>query len=259
MNRKEEFLKNCIVVDTETTSKDYKVAEVIELGYAINTGAEWTTFVDMYKPHDSICPMVSSITNITNAMVKTKPYFENCVKDITSVIFAFGGDVVCVAHNAFYDKSVLARYSVTSPTWICTLRMAKKLWGNDPTVENFTLPYLRYRFGILDPAYHEINAHRADSDALVTGYFLEIMIDEMIARGLLTDDAPYIKQIDAWLDEPTLTDTMQFGKHKGQKLTEIPMSYWRWALENMESLDENHEKYDKDFAASVAVALEKIM
>jgi exodeoxyribonuclease X len=259
MNRKEEFLKNCIVLDTETTSKDYKVAEVIELGYAINVGGEWSSFVDLYKPQKPIEPAVSAITNITNGMVKTKPYFEDRTEDIKSVISAFAGEVVCIAHNAFYDKSVLERYAVTCPTWVCTLRLARKLYGNDPTVEQFNLPYLRYRFEILDPAYHVVNAHRADSDALVTGHLLSIFVDEMIARKVLKDDLPYVDQILNWLDEPVIVDTMPFGKHKGQKLVDIPMSYWKWALENMDSLDENKENFDKDFAASVAIALEKIM
>jgi len=259
MNRKEEFLKNCVIVDTETTDIDYKIAEVIEVGYAIHAGESWTTFVDMYKPHKKITPMISSITNITDAMVKTKPHFEDCTDDLKNVIAAFGGEAVCIAHNAFYDKSVLARYAVTCPTWICTLRMAKKLFGNDPTVEQFKLPYLRYYFNILDPAFHVVNAHRADSDALVTGHLLELLVDDMIVRKLLDDDMPYAPQIANWLDEPTLTETMPFGKHKGQKLVDIPMSYWRWALENMDSLDETKDNFDKDFAASVAIALEKIM
>lgn len=259
MNRKEEFLRNCIIVDTETTSKDYKVAEVIELGYVIRAGEEWSTFVSMYKPHSPIEPEVSAVTNITNAMVKQMPNFEDCKEDLSAIISAFAGDAICVAHNAFYDKSVLARYAVTCPTWICTLRLARKLYGNDPTVTAHNLPYLRYRFEILDPAYHTINAHRADSDALVTAHLLSMFVDDMIARNILNEDMPYAPQIADWLDQPTITDTMPFGKHKGQKLVDIPMSYWRWALENMDSLNEEAENYDADFAQSVAVALEKIM
>ena len=52
---------------------------------------------------------------------------------------------------------------------------------------------------------------------------------------------------------------MPFGKHKGKKFTEVPISYWQWALDNFDSLNEKDSAYDKDFARSVTVAIEKIL
>jgi hypothetical protein len=42
-------------------------------------------------------------------------------------------------------------------------------------------------------------------------------------------------------------------------LTDIPLSYWSWALSNMEALKEDSPGFDPDFAASVEQALNKIM
>ena len=50
-----------------------------------------------------------------------------------------------------------------------------------------------------------------------------------------------------------------FGKHRGLSFHEVPMSYWSWALDNLDSLNESSEQYDPDLAASVIDAVEKAM
>lgn len=259
MTEKEKFLKLCLVLDTETTGKDYKIAEVIELGYVIrNENSSWLAFDELYKPREPISPGCSAVCNITNKMVEHKLYYEDCSGFITQFVEEFEADrTVFVAHNAFYDREVLKRYGVTFPNELCTLRMAKKLYGDDLTVEAVNLPYLRYRFEIdLPPT---VACHRADSDALITGMLLDKFIDEMELRGILDTTLPYWPQIYDWINKPTIFDTMPFGKWKGTKLTEVPMNYWNWALKNMTSLDEDADDYDADFATSVAIALEKKM
>jgi hypothetical protein len=76
---------------------------------------------------------------------------------------------------------------------------------------------------------------------------------------IIDKDKPYMSQVLQWLQEPIIYDTMPFGKHKGKPLESVPLDYWMWALENMDSLNEDKDNYDPDFAASVAAALEKIM
>jgi DNA polymerase III epsilon subunit-like protein len=259
MDRKTEFLTNCLILDTETTSKDYNEAEVTELGYVMYNDGNWERFVELYKPNEPITPEVSAITNITNKMVAGCRNFDEGVDDLKMLLGALGQDAAIVAHNSFYDMKVLERYDVSHKTWVCTMRIAKKLYGNDPTVSAFNLPYLRYRFNILDPADHKIDAHRADSDALVTAYLLSHFVDVLIQQEVLEENEPYLQQLQEWLDEPIVFETMPMGKHKGKRLEEVPLDYWQWALANMDSLDETKENFDKDFAASVAIALEKMM
>jgi len=259
MNNRDKFFHDCIVLDTETTDLDYKIAEVIELGYILTIDGERVRVNSLYKPHDLITPEISSITNITQRMVNDCDYFEDDFDTFTSVIAAYSKDAFCVAHNAFYDSKVLSRYGFEHDPWICTLRIAKKLFSDDNTVSNFKLAYLRYRFGILDPAEHTIEAHRADSDALVTSHLLEYFVTLMEDNGTIDKDLPYLEQIIEWLDKPIVFTQMPFGKHKGKKLTEVPLDYWKWALDKMDILDETKENYDADFAASVEVALTELM
>jgi len=259
MNNRGIFLQNCVVLDVETTSLDYKTAEVLELGYILTIEGERVRLNNLYKPHDIITPEISSITNITQRMVNDCAHFEDEAAQFIALVDAYGDDGICIAHNAFYDSSVLKRYGFNRDLWICTLRLAKKLFAEDNTITNFKLPYLRYRFGILDPADHKIEAHRADSDALVTSHLLEYFVILMEDRGIIDKDKPYAAQILAWLDEPIVFTQMPFGKHKGIPLVDVPLDYWKWALDKMDILDETKENYDADFAASVAIALEKIM
>jgi len=253
---KEQFLTECIVLDTETTDIDYSKAEITEYGYVIrNLGnpLQWESFDYLYKPHTPITPENSAITNITNRMVEDKPHFEDDIEKVTSVLDAFR---VYVAHNSFYDRKVLENYDIHRGRWLCTLDIARKLYHDDSTVTAHNLPYLRYRFEILDPADYQIAAHRADSDALVTAHLLEIMVTEMEERGILTPGEDYYSAITAWLEEPIIYTTMPFGKHKGKNMSDVPLDYWQWALDKMDTLNEEHEKYDRHFAASVMAAIE---
>lgn len=255
MSNKQDFLDKCIVLDTETTSKSYKEAEVVELGYLIQ-GSE---FQRLYKPYTPMEPEVMAVTNISNRMLIDKEHFDDCMADFTVVADAID-DVVLVAHNSFYDMKVLENYAIKYPTWLCTMRLAKKLFGTDDSVNAFNLGYLRYRFEIMDPADEAvISAHRALDDAKVTAELLELLVTTMEEKGIIEIDRPYHEQIIEYLEAPAITEIMPFGKHKGKKMVDVPMDYWKWALDKMESLDENAENYDKDFAASVNLALEKIL
>lgn len=264
MTHKEQFLKSLIVLDTETTSLDFREAEIIELGYILrNNEGGWETVNDLYKPSVLISPEVSEVTHIVDEDVADcKESYSGILEDFKPVVDAFRQvNGFYVAHNAFYDRSVFehgyAGVFTFQDEWLCTMRMAKKLFANDPEVEKFRLFYLRYLFKLDVP--RDLEPHRASSDAYVTAVLMEFMVNVMEERGIIDVNEPYGPQIFDWLNEPIIIDTMQFGKHKGKKLVDIPLSYWQWALSNMDSLNEEKPEYDKDFAASVVIAMESIL
>lgn len=257
---KEKFLNSCIVLDTETNNIDYNVAEVIELGisrYRRNgdfTELGWDSESYLHKPSVLVKPEISAVTNITNKMLVGCEPFENSLED-------YQYDVSCakvaVAHNAVYDMNVLKNAGLEAPVWLDTLRLAKKLYANDKTVEQYNLPYLRYRFDILDPAdYPEVESHRAGDDAMVTGHLLEKLVTEMETRGLITLDIDYYPQIEDFLSMPIKMLHMPFGKWKGAEFKHIPISYWKWALVNMDCFDTSSPNYDIDLSYSVELSLE---
>ena len=134
--------------------------------------------------------------------------------------------------------------------------MARKLFADDDTVKKHTLSYLRYRLDL--PIPDEIIAHRAADDVIVTTALFLHLLQEAITKGFISGEGNVGAELIAWLDEPIVTTIMPFGKHKDKKMVDVPLSYWQWAIENMDSLTEGTQYYDADFAASVALAVEQI-
>lgn len=261
MDHRTEFLQSCFVLDTETTHKDAKQAELIELGFCFFLdGGEWKSDNKLYRPDEPIDPEASSINHITDEMVANSPSFRDGVTNYNALLSQFGPTVIRVAHNAVYDQTVLDKYGVDSATrpWLCTFRMAKKLYNNDPTVTLKNLSYLRYRFKLEIPE-DKRGAHQADVDAVIAAKLLEYMLTDLEGRGILDPDKSYYEQLMDWYEIPVVIEKMPFGKYKGELLTEVPLSYWKWAVNHLDTLDEDSAHYDADFANSVVAVIEKLM
>lgn len=255
MSHKEDFLQSCLVLDTETNSDDYKIAEIIEAGFVIRDNADWTIFQELHKPIDRpIPPKVESICYITNKMVEDRPTFIDSKDTFESVIEGYKGGYL-VAHNHFYDMRVLDRHGVDTSghTWLCTWRMAKKLFNGMTDIAETNLPYLRFALDLDVPI--EMHCHRAGNDSFITAKLLEVLVDLMESSDLIDTTKPYGPQIAYWVAKPIIYERMPFGKHKNELMTNVPKSYWKWASENMDSLNEEADNFDPDFAASVHHAL----
>lgn len=255
MSHKEDFLKSCMVLDTETNSDDYKIAEIIEAGFVIRDNGDWTIFQELHKPIDRpIPPKVESICYITNKMVEDKPTFIDSSDVFRSVVEGYKSGYL-IAHNHFYDMRVLQNHGIDTLDyqWICTWRMAKKLFNGMTDIAETNLPYLRFALELDVPI--EMYCHRAGNDSFITGRLLEVLVELMESSNLLNVDEPYGPQILEWAAAPIIYERMPFGKHKNELMTEVPKSYWKWAMQNMDSLNEEADNFDPDFAASVHKAL----
>ena len=255
MSKKEEFLSKCLILDTETTGKDYKVAEIIESGFVIREGTDWTIFQDLHKPVNTpIPPAVEALCYITNEMVENAPSFVDSSEIFQSVVSGYS-DGYLIAHNHFYDMKVLANHGIdtSAHTWICSWRMSKKIFNGIVEIEETNLPYLRFALDLEVPI--EMRCHRAGNDSYITAKLLEVLVDLMESQGLLDLEQDYGPQIAQWAASPIIYERMPFGKHKGDLMADVPHSYWKWAMMNMDSLNEDADNYDPDFAASVHKAL----
>lgn len=255
MSHKEDFLQSCLILDTETNSSDYKIAEIIESGFVIREDDTWTIFQELHKPVDrSIPAKVESICYITNKMVEDKPPFIDSSETFQAVINGYSNGYL-VAHNHFYDMRVLERHGIdtSNHSWICTWRLSKKLFNAVASIEETNLPYLRFELELDVPI--ELHCHRAGNDSFITGRLLEALVDLMESTGLLNLDEPYGPQIVKWAAEPIIYERFPFGKHKGELLTEIPASYWKWAMDKTDWFNEEADNYDPDLAASISAVL----
>lgn len=253
MNRKEEFYNSLAILDTEATSRVPKEAEIIE--FAAHFPKFKLDSTELFKPRDGVVPYeVQAVTHITSEMVKDAKLFQDSAVKINSLLNEMP---VLVAQNIWYDKTLLEQYNVTHPKWLCTMRLAKRLFLDDNTFTQFNLSYLRYRLHVKMPATTE--THRALADVAVTHQVLIKLVEEMEKRELLDDESEWSDQIITFIEQPLIIKKMPFGKHKGLELDDVPISYWKWALKNLDSLDEDSDNYDADFANSVAEAIEKNM
>ncbi|MBK6269036.1 exodeoxyribonuclease X [Klebsiella michiganensis] len=206
------------VIDTETTSLEGSVLEIASVD--IVDGVICNPMSDFVKPTEAISFEAMAIHHITEDMVADAPF-------ISEVIGRYLGGSVYVAHNAAFDKVKLPQ--IDAP-WICTLKLARKLY---PEFESHGNQYLRYRLGLKPTLPEGLYAHRALYDCYVTAELLMYMGRE--AQWTIRE----MREISA---SPSLLYRMRFGKHKGKTFEEVATEdkgYLRWLLGT--DLDEDME------------------
>jgi exodeoxyribonuclease X len=258
MNKNRQFFLNkCMCVDFETSGLDFDEAEILEQGITFYDD-EWKIIhKQLHNCKGEIPPESSAVSNIVSDMVANEPFF-------TADNFAAGcidpEYNILVSHNAPFDSGIVEKYidpdtyKLLKDSWLCTLRMVKKLYANTTEVTQFDLSYLRYRFKL--PVQVDTEPHRAGYDSYLTGLLLDYILDEMEARELLFTEQEYFPQIIEWMNTPIQIELMPLGKYQGMAISEIPMSYLEWAVNNMDRLDEESPQYDSDLAVSIATVMD---
>lgn len=247
------FFTSAISLDFETTSPNPKEAEICQIGIAIVNNNEWKSIQTLVKPSIPIPPEASALTHISNKLVENAPNFDEVKTEWTKYI---SDAQYIISHNYLYEKEICERlFDLKDLKWICTLRLARHIFKDDETIANFQLSYLRYRLNL--NISDNLHSHRADSDAISAGLLLGELINLLVEQGKLDENGDVGQQLLELQAMPILVDKMPFGKHKGELLENVPVDYWQWALNNMDSLQESNENFDPDFAASVELALTK--
>ncbi|MDQ3770021.1 MAG: exonuclease domain-containing protein, partial [Actinomycetota bacterium] len=123
--RTAEFL----VVDTETNGRGGDACELTEVGAVLVGGGElhdrWEALVGVHAP---LSRSIQRFTGITQAMVDRAPAAELVLGDLTELL----RDRVLVAHNAAFDRRVLAQaFARVGLVWpdppaLCTVTLARR-------------------------------------------------------------------------------------------------------------------------------------
>jgi DNA polymerase-3 subunit epsilon len=174
------LLEDCAfaVVDVETTGMRAGGADrITEIAVVVQHGSRREVVLEsLVNPGRPIPRAVVAVTNITDAMVREAPPFEELADQ---VLAALAGRVF-VAHNARFDWGFVSaelrrtRGLVLEGPRLCTVRLARRLVKG---VRSCGLDNLTQHFGFANDA-----RHRAAGDALVTA--------ELLARllGLARED-----------------------------------------------------------------------
>lgn len=169
-----------VVFDLETTGAKAPPCRITEIGaYRVRNGQVAEEFHTLINPQTSIPPFITSLTGITDSMVKEAPVF----RDVASQFLEFIGDSVLVAHNALFDMGFLnheigrvyENYRVWNPS-LCTVQLSRKLL---PNIENHKLNTVANYFSI-----ELLNHHRASDDARATAHIFVNLLKDLKSRGI---------------------------------------------------------------------------
>lgn len=148
---KEKTQEIFVAVDVETTGLSPMANELIEVSAIKYKGAEKIdTFSTLIKPKVSIPYRITSITGITNEMVRKSPVVE----EVMPQLIKFIGDSPIVAHNANFDYQFLqwhSNHSFSKNRVIDTVQIGRKLY---PYLPNHKLGTIAREIGITEDGFH---------------------------------------------------------------------------------------------------------
>ena len=204
------------VLDTETagvTPPEYGSGvcdiAIVHLDGDLNTVWESESLID---PECKISPEAMGVHHITPEMVFDQPTLAEYM-DLNQMPM-MNSNIIC-GHNVQFDIRFTRDYLPDNFKVLDTLKLARITW---PELESHKLQTIRYTFGL-----YAGNAHRAMGDVVTTISLLKYLC------------CHYKTNLDGLIqlmNVPLSLDTkMSFGKHKGEKLKDLPLNYVRWLVE----------------------------
>ena len=231
------------VVDVETTGvgEDDAVVEFALVKFV--RGRLRERFSALIDPGIEIPAAASAVHLLRDAHVAGRPTLADYADDIVE----FAGESMLVAHNAEFDRSYLPMLS--GRPWICTLRLARHLLPDAAAYKNSVLRYLLK----LDDAYDlsTLIPHRAEADAIVTGYLLQHLLRLMREQAWTLERVAEI----SWSLIP-VTRLNYGSKFRGALISTVEEGYLSWMMGEM--LKPKHQRrinVDRDTLEAVAAEL----
>lgn len=183
-NYTKQIINDYCVLDTETTGLSSYYDEIIEIGILkVRDNKIVDRYSQLIKPNYEIDPFITSLTGITNEMVKDMPAIDFVMNDVLSFI---GMDVI-IGHNTSFDIRFLnAGFNIELDNkYMDTMQFARKLF---PELKHHRLSDLTSYLCLSK------NEHRSISDCIATKELYDSIKDTMNKRGLEIQDL-WVKSI----------------------------------------------------------------
>ena len=214
-----------VVVDTETTGLNPDIDRVVEVAaLRFESGRVTDRFESLIDPGRDIPAEASEQHHLLYEDLEGSPPLEAVEDELAD----FVGEDLVVAHNARFDRAFLP--CLESKTWVCSQRAARHQW---PHAKKHRNQFLRYWLKLDGAGIRSAAAHRAGGDAIVTGH---IFHRELIEYEVAHPDAS-MDDFMRHVESPVVVTRLPFGKHRGQLIADVPISYLQWAIRNMIDLD----------------------
>jgi len=224
-------------VDIETTGTEPK-DKICSIACLIEEGERKELRYDLVNEGKKIPPIASSINNITNEMIASKPPLKKS-QTYQALLEAIGNDTILIAHNLPFELQMLEAAGVqTDSQGIDTLRVCRHLI---PDLESYALNFLRYEMklykkeaalakelGLEEKCFAP---HNAQSDVIITKLLYEELLELASQEEMI--ELSY---------KPVLLQKFEFGKYAGRYIEEIAMvdrGYLEWMLRTLEDLGED--------------------
>ena len=218
---------NYLVLDTETSGDDPKVHSPVEIGFVLtSTTVNIVAGESLVNCGHPITSEAKACHHLLNEDIKDAPELRDALKTVVGPKLAGHRLDAYVAHKAEFDAAMLPMLSKLP--WLCTLRLAKKLY---PALKKHTNQFLRYELELDVPEAKGLPAHRALADAYVTAALLRHLLAQVAARPDVPKELP---ELIAWVNQPFVLTVCPFKKHKDELWADVAKkdpNYIRWLLE----------------------------
>ncbi|MGE8542374.1 MAG: 3'-5' exonuclease [Acinetobacter sp.] len=210
---------HAIILDTETHTLN---GQPIEIAYApIQISDHKITldksklFDQLYSVDEPISFAAMAVHHILEADIQDQPHYTS---------FELPQDTVyIIGHNIDYDIRALEKCGVDSKNIkaICTLALARLVW---PDAEAHNISALIYMISKGSEKAREMirKAHRADMDIILTANILMHIVHHLKINS--------IEELYEASEDARIPRSINFGKHRGTAIAELPADYVQWLL-----------------------------
>ncbi len=214
-----------IILDTETHTLNGQPIEIAYAPIQIHDGKltldKSQIFDQLYRVDEPISYAAMAVHHILESELVDQPHYTSfSLPQETTYI---------IGHNIDYDIRALEKCGVdiSKIKAICTLALARLVW---PDAEAHNISALIYMITKGSAKARDMikKAHRADMDIILTA---NILMHEIHHLKIQTIEELYTASEDARIPR-----TINFGKHRGTAIADLPADYMQWLL-RQEDLD----------------------
>ncbi|OTG61642.1 DNA polymerase III subunit epsilon [Acinetobacter sp. ANC 3903] len=214
-----------IILDTETHTLNGQPIEIayapIEIHDSKLTLDKTKIFDQLYSVDEPISFAAMAVHHILESELVGQPHYStfSLPQETTYII----------GHNIDYDIRAIEKCGVDTSNIkaICTLALARLVW---PDAEAHNISALIYMISKGSEKAREMikKAHRADMDIILTA---NILMHEIHHLNIQSIEELYNKS-----EEARIPRSINFGKHRGTAIADLPADYKQWLL-RQEDLD----------------------
>ena len=208
-----------IILDTETHTLNGLPIEIAYAPVEVHAGKlsldKSQLFDQLYQVNQPISYAAMAVHHILESDLVDQPLYTS---------FELPADTTyIIGHNVNYDMAAIARCGVETQDIkaICTLALARKVW---PQADAHNISALIYLISKGSDKARELlkGAHRADADIILTANILMHIVHHLNIHNI---DDLYLAS-----EQARIPTKINFGKHKGILIQDLPHDYINWLL-----------------------------